>query len=130
MRHQSGFTLALAGFALLTCGDATIKSMAGLWPAPAIAAFGNVCDSFSRACGFACVETADPAGQGLFHCRIINAVFHQPVSIAIGRGDRDRLCQSGYYSVALRLVAARTSAALCMAGNGAGFGRGCIGAAS
>lgn len=38
MRHQSGFTLALAGFALLTCGDATIKSMAGLWPAPAIAA--------------------------------------------------------------------------------------------
>lgn len=38
MRNSSGFTLALAGFALLTCGDATIKSMAGLWPAPAIAA--------------------------------------------------------------------------------------------
>ncbi len=38
MRHSSGFTLALAGFALLTCGDAIIKSMAGLWPAPAIAA--------------------------------------------------------------------------------------------
>jgi drug/metabolite transporter (DMT)-like permease len=38
MRNQPGFTLALAGFALLTCGDATIKSMAGLWPAPAIAA--------------------------------------------------------------------------------------------
>jgi len=38
MRNSSGFTLALAGFALLTCGDAVIKSMAGLWPAPAIAA--------------------------------------------------------------------------------------------
>lgn len=38
MRANSGFTLALAGFALLTCGDAIIKSMAGLWPAPAIAA--------------------------------------------------------------------------------------------
>lgn len=38
MRNSSGFTLALAGFALLTCGDATIKSMAGMWPAPAIAA--------------------------------------------------------------------------------------------
>lgn len=38
MRHSSGFTYALAGFALLTCGDAIIKSMAGLWPAPAIAA--------------------------------------------------------------------------------------------
>jgi drug/metabolite transporter (DMT)-like permease len=38
MRHSSGFTLALAGFALLTCGDAIIKSMAGLWPATAIAA--------------------------------------------------------------------------------------------
>ena len=30
--------MALAGFALLTCGDAIIKSMAGMWPAPAIAA--------------------------------------------------------------------------------------------
>lgn len=38
MRQSSGFTLALTGFALLTCGDAIIKSMAGLWPAPAIAA--------------------------------------------------------------------------------------------
>ena len=38
MRHSSGFTLALAGFTVLTCGDAIIKSMAGLWPAPAIAA--------------------------------------------------------------------------------------------
>lgn len=38
MRSSSGFTLALLGFALLTCGDAVIKSMAGLWPAPAIAA--------------------------------------------------------------------------------------------
>lgn len=38
MRTSSGFSLALVGFALLTCGDAIIKSMAGLWPAPAIAA--------------------------------------------------------------------------------------------
>lgn len=38
MRNSSGFTLALAGFAFLTCGDAIIKSMAGMWPAPAIAA--------------------------------------------------------------------------------------------
>lgn len=38
MRTSSGFTLALCGFALLTCGDAIIKSMAGMWPAPAIAA--------------------------------------------------------------------------------------------
>ena len=38
MRTSSGFNLALCGFALLTCGDAIIKSMAGMWPAPAIAA--------------------------------------------------------------------------------------------
>jgi drug/metabolite transporter (DMT)-like permease len=38
MRNLSGFSFALAGFALLTCGDAVIKSMAGLWPAPAVAA--------------------------------------------------------------------------------------------
>jgi drug/metabolite transporter (DMT)-like permease len=38
MPNLSGFSFALAGFALLTCGDAVIKSMAGLWPATAIAA--------------------------------------------------------------------------------------------
>ena len=38
MRVNSGFSLALAGFALLSCGDAVIKSIAGAWPAPAVAA--------------------------------------------------------------------------------------------
>lgn len=38
MRSSNGFLIAIAGFGLLTCGDAIIKSMAGLWPVPAIAA--------------------------------------------------------------------------------------------
>jgi drug/metabolite transporter (DMT)-like permease len=38
MRSRNGFLIAAAGFALLTSGDAVIKSMAGLWPVPAIAA--------------------------------------------------------------------------------------------
>ncbi|MBK8375798.1 MAG: DMT family transporter [Sphingorhabdus sp.] len=38
MRKSNGFVIALAGFALLSCGDAVIKSMAGEWPATAIAA--------------------------------------------------------------------------------------------
>jgi drug/metabolite transporter (DMT)-like permease len=38
MRSSNGFLIAVAGFATLTCGDAVIKSMAGLWPVPAIAA--------------------------------------------------------------------------------------------
>ncbi len=38
MRSSDGFLFAVAGFALLTCGDAVIKSMAGQWPAPAVAA--------------------------------------------------------------------------------------------
>lgn len=38
MRKSNGFLIALAGFALLSCGDAVIKSMAGQWPATAIAA--------------------------------------------------------------------------------------------
>jgi drug/metabolite transporter (DMT)-like permease len=38
MRSSNGFLIAVAGFALLTCGDAVIKSMAGIWPVPAIAA--------------------------------------------------------------------------------------------
>jgi drug/metabolite transporter (DMT)-like permease len=38
MRHGNGFLIALAGFGLLTCGDAVIKSMAGQWPVPAVAA--------------------------------------------------------------------------------------------
>jgi drug/metabolite transporter (DMT)-like permease len=38
MRNGNGFLIAAAGFALLTSGDAVIKSMAGQWPVPAIAA--------------------------------------------------------------------------------------------
>ena len=38
MRSNNGFLIAAAGFALLSCGDAVIKSMAGLWPVPAVAA--------------------------------------------------------------------------------------------
>jgi drug/metabolite transporter (DMT)-like permease len=38
MRSSNGFLIAACGFGLLTCGDAVIKSMAGLWPVPAIAA--------------------------------------------------------------------------------------------
>lgn len=38
MRGGNGFLIAVAGFALLSCGDAVIKSMAGAWPAPAVTA--------------------------------------------------------------------------------------------
>ena len=40
MRHhdRSGLLFALCGFALLSVGDSVVKSMAGQWPAPAIAA--------------------------------------------------------------------------------------------
>lgn len=38
MRGNNGFLIAVAGFALLSCGDAVIKSMAGSWPVPAVAA--------------------------------------------------------------------------------------------
>lgn len=38
MRSNNGFVVAAAGFALLSCGDAVIKSMAGQWPVPAVAA--------------------------------------------------------------------------------------------
>lgn len=35
---QAGLIYAVAGFAILSCGDAVIKSMAGAWPAYAVAA--------------------------------------------------------------------------------------------
>jgi drug/metabolite transporter (DMT)-like permease len=35
---RSGLLFALCGFALLSCGDAVIKSIAGVWPGPAVAA--------------------------------------------------------------------------------------------
>lgn len=40
MRHseRTGLLFALAGFAMLSVGDAVVKSMAGLWPGTAIAA--------------------------------------------------------------------------------------------
>ena len=38
MRGNNGFLIAAAGFAVLSCGDAVIKSMAGSWPVPAVAA--------------------------------------------------------------------------------------------
>jgi drug/metabolite transporter (DMT)-like permease len=37
MRNASGFLFAAAGFALLSCGDAVIKSASADWPVPAIA---------------------------------------------------------------------------------------------
>ncbi|WP_298173012.1 DMT family transporter [Novosphingobium sp.] len=37
-RTRDGLLLALGGFALLSTGDTLVKSMAGLWPGPAIAA--------------------------------------------------------------------------------------------
>lgn len=36
--NKNGLLLALAGFALLSCGDAVIKSIAGAWPGTAVAA--------------------------------------------------------------------------------------------
>lgn len=36
--ERSGLSIAIAGFALLSCGDAVIKSMAGEWPPYAVAA--------------------------------------------------------------------------------------------
>lgn len=36
--HRKGLLLALAGFSVLSCGDALIKSTGGIWPAPAFAA--------------------------------------------------------------------------------------------
>jgi drug/metabolite transporter (DMT)-like permease len=38
MRSSNGFLIAVFGFAVLSCGDAVIKSMAGSWPVPAVAA--------------------------------------------------------------------------------------------
>jgi drug/metabolite transporter (DMT)-like permease len=38
MRGNNGFLIAVLGFAVLSCGDAVIKSMAGSWPVPAVAA--------------------------------------------------------------------------------------------
>jgi drug/metabolite transporter (DMT)-like permease len=38
MRGNNGFLIAALGFAVLSCGDAIIKSMAGTWPVPAVAA--------------------------------------------------------------------------------------------
>jgi len=38
MRSNNGFKIAVLGFAVLSCGDAVIKSMAGEWPVPAVAA--------------------------------------------------------------------------------------------
>lgn len=39
---RSGLLLALAGFSVLTMGDGVVKSMAGQWPAPAIASLRYV----------------------------------------------------------------------------------------
>lgn len=40
MHHneRSGFLIAICGFAILSVGDAVVKSMAGVWPATAVAA--------------------------------------------------------------------------------------------
>jgi drug/metabolite transporter (DMT)-like permease len=64
MRSSNGFLIAAAGFALLSCGDAVIKSMAGLWPVPAIAAL-----RFSLAVPLLAVFVAVKDGSGGFAVR-------------------------------------------------------------
>jgi drug/metabolite transporter (DMT)-like permease len=45
-RARDGLLYALGGFALLSIGDALVKSMAGQWPGPAIAALRYVIGAF------------------------------------------------------------------------------------
>lgn len=73
MRSSNGFPIAMAGFALLTCGDAVIKSMAGHWPVPAVAAL-----RFSMAIPLLAAIVALNGGRAGF------AVTHPKVQL--GRG--------------------------------------------
>lgn len=44
--HRAGLLYALGGFVLLSCGDAVIKTMAGMWPPTAIAATRYIIGAF------------------------------------------------------------------------------------
>lgn len=44
--ERSGLLFALAGFAALSVGDIIVKSMAGMWPGPAIATFRYIVGAF------------------------------------------------------------------------------------
>jgi drug/metabolite transporter (DMT)-like permease len=69
--------LALAGFALLSVGDAVIKSMAGAWPGPAVAAL-----RFSiGALGLACVLWLREGRSG-FACPMPRIQFARGLAIA------------------------------------------------
>ncbi len=64
MRAESrGLLLALAGFVMLSLGDAVIKSMAGLWPPTAIAALRYVLG----ASGLVVLLTLSEGPRQLFH---------------------------------------------------------------
>jgi drug/metabolite transporter (DMT)-like permease len=62
MRNPSGFLFALVGFALLSCGDALIKTIGSGWPAPAIA-----CLRFTIAIPMLAMVVAGTQGRQGFH---------------------------------------------------------------
>jgi drug/metabolite transporter (DMT)-like permease len=75
----SGLLFALAGFALLSCGDAVIKSLGGIWPGTAIAALRYTFGAIFLG-GLLWVRE----GRAGFVCPMPWAQFGRGASIAMG----------------------------------------------
>lgn len=99
MRHQerSGLLYALAGFSLLSCGDAVVKSMAGQWAPTAIAALRYVLGA---------------VGLGaLLAVRQGRAAFAMPVPhIQVLRGFAVALATVGFFSAVFVMPLAAATA--------------------
>jgi drug/metabolite transporter (DMT)-like permease len=95
--QRSGLICALAGFALLSCGDAVIKSMAGMWAPTAIAAQRYVFGT---------------AGLGaLLLVREGPGAFRMPVPLAqFGRGAAVGVASIGFFSAVFVMPLASATA--------------------
>lgn len=100
--HRRGVMLAIIGFAMLSCGDAIIKTMTGEWPIPAVAAL-----RFAIAVPFltAIVAYAGP-GQPLRIPQLTGTWWHVARGAAIASASA-----LFFYSLTLMPLAAATSIA-------------------
>jgi drug/metabolite transporter (DMT)-like permease len=99
MQHgqRSGLITALAGFAVLSCGDAVVKSMAGMWAPTAIAALRYIFGTI---------------GLGaLLLVREGPAAFRMPLPLVqLGRGTAVAVASIGFFSAVFVMPLASATA--------------------
>jgi drug/metabolite transporter (DMT)-like permease len=121
-KSQSGLLFALAGFALLTCGDAVIKTLADEWPGTAVAALRYTLGAMGLAgllfvqqgrAGFALpnpkMQLLRGASVAIATVLFFSSIFLMPLTEATAIGFTSPMLTAIFGAIMLREPAGRTT---------------------